>query len=83
MLHVAKCILGTKLESKFENLRVYIRAKYILKTLQAFLASEDDRISAKHVPSLHDEDSKHVQQDPEKYSQEVCVTLQEVFKNIY
>lgn len=73
VLDVAKYIFGKKIESKYEDLRVYIRAKYILKMLQAFLASEDDRISAKHVPSLHDEDSKDVLQDIEKYRQEVCI----------
>lgn len=71
VLDVAKCISGKKIGSRDEDLRVYIRAKYILKTLQTFLASEDDTISAKHVPSLHDEDSKHIRQDPEKYRQKV------------
>ena len=71
VLDVAKYISGKKIESKDEDLRVYIRAKYVLRTLQAFLASEDDGILAEHVPSLHAEDSKHILQDPEKYRQKV------------
>jgi len=78
VLDVAKYISGKKIDSKDEDLRVYIAAKYVLKTLQNFLASEDNTISAKHVPCLHDEDSKHIRQDPEKYRQKVqiFVTLQ-------
>ena len=69
MIDVTQCLSHVRDESRIQNIRPSVHAKHVLKTLKAFIASDDDVISQKHVPLL---DSKKCIPLEEEYTRKVC-----------
>ena len=53
--HIARCISHQRVEGKLSQRALFFRAKYVLKTIEAFLASDDQLLSQKHIPTLKEE----------------------------